>query len=121
IAAAVSKPDQASSSGGTMVLGRRVKVPATAALTCAAVAVGTSDQASATAPVTNGAAALVPPSVSRPFRAPVLLTLSPGALKPRGPMEPPRFDWPKVRPPKSQATTGITQGCRVTAVPPTVP
>ena len=40
--------------------------------------------------------------------------LSPGALKPRLPIELPRFDSFIGRPRRSQATTGITHGCHAT-------
>ena len=68
----------------------RLGIPAcvTASLIWAAVAPGNSDQSSAIAPVTKGAAALVPPNVcGLPF-VPRLVTFSPGALSPRLPIEP---------------------------------
>jgi hypothetical protein len=53
----------------------------------AAVAAGNSDQAKAIAPVTKGAATLVPPSVSGSPWAPRLVIWSPGARNPRRPIE----------------------------------
>jgi len=72
----------------------RLRVPAcvTASLIWAALAPGNSDQSSAITPVTKGAAALVPPNIcGLPF-VPRLVMFSPGALSPRLPIEPPRFD-----------------------------
>jgi len=69
-------------------------------LTAAAVAVGNSDQVSATAPVTNGVAALVPPIVNGSF-TPKLVTDSPGAPSPDRPIEAPRFEIPIGRPRRS--------------------
>ncbi len=72
----------------------RGRVPAcvTAIFTCAAVVLGNSDHSSAIAPVTKGAATLVPPNVcGLPF-VPRLVMFSPGALSPRLPIELPRFD-----------------------------
>src|SRR5215469_5363183 len=63
----------------------------TADLTAAAVAVGNSDHVSATAPVTNGVAALVPPIVSGSV-TPRLVTASPGAPSPQRPIEAPRLE-----------------------------
>ena len=81
-----------------------------ASLICAAVAAGNSDHNSAIVPVTNGTATLVPPSVSDCPSAPRLVMPSPGARKPRLPMELPRFDSFVGLPVRSQATTGRTQG-----------
>ena len=67
-------------------------------LICEAVADGNSDHNSAVAPVTKGTATLVPPRVSEGPSAPRLMMRSPGALKPRLPIEPPRFDWLIGRP-----------------------
>lgn len=78
--------------GGTIVLRWRRSDCVTANLIWAAVALGDSDQSSAMAPVTKGAAALVPPDVcGLPF-VPRLVTFSPGALNPLRPIELPRFD-----------------------------
>jgi hypothetical protein len=74
------------------VVRRVVYVWVTANLTSAAVAVGNSDHNSAIAPVTNGVAALVPPKVSGLPSAPRLVMASPGALRPRLPIELPKFD-----------------------------
>src|SRR5262249_1613719 len=108
-------------SGGTMLRGADPRPRVSASLIAAALAFGNSDHRSAAAPVTNGAAMLVPdvetsaPSGSRQ------VTPSPGAERPQRPIEAPRLDIPSTRPPRSQATTGITQGCLVTALLPTVP
>ena len=93
----------------------------TASLICAALAAGNSDHNSAIAPVTNGTATLVPPSVSGCPSAPKLVTPSPGALKPRLPIELPKFDASVGLPRGSQAPAGMTQGCRVMAELPSVP
>ena len=63
-----------------------------ASLTCAAVALGNSDHNKAMAPVTKGAAALVPAKVPGLPSVPRLVMFSPGAASPRRPMELPRFD-----------------------------
>jgi hypothetical protein len=83
---------QASSNGGTTVARRGAWECIKANLTSAAFAPGTSDHKSATAPVTKGAATLVPPSVSGFPSAPRLVMPSPGALSPRLPMELPKVD-----------------------------
>src|SRR5689334_15203079 len=89
---------EASSNGGTTV----VRLPAadrvSADLTSAAVAVGKADHNSAAAPVTNGAAKLVPLSVSVLPPGPRLVMRSPGALSPRRPIEPARLDAPRGTP-----------------------
>jgi hypothetical protein len=59
--------------------------------TGAALDAGKTDQRSATAPETNGAAALVPLSVCDWRSEPRLVILSPGALSPRLPMVLPGF------------------------------
>ena len=64
----------------------------TASLIRAALALGNCDHNKAIAPVTKGAAALVPPNVSGLPSVPRLVTFSPGAASPRLPMELPRFD-----------------------------
>src|ERR1700704_1682038 len=68
---------QASSSGGTTVR-RGAKAWVTASLICAADAAGNSEYSSAIAPVTNGAAALVPPNVRGLPSALRLVIPSPG-------------------------------------------
>ena len=73
------------------------------------------------APVTKGTATLVPPSVSDGPSVPKLVTLSPGALRPRAPIEPPRLDSLIGRACISQATTGMTHGWRVMEEVPKVP
>ena len=82
----------------------------TAALTSAALAAGNSDQRRATAPVRNGVATLVPPSLSGLPSTPRLAIASPGALRPRSPKERPKFDSRVGFPCASQAPTGMTQG-----------
>src|SRR5260221_420038 len=80
----------ASNKGGTTadLLGTLI----TANLTSAAVALGNMDCNNAMAPVTKGAAALVPPNVGGLPLTPRLVMPSPGALSPRRPMELPRFE-----------------------------
>ena len=63
-AASLRYADQASSSGGTTVVRPCLSAFAIAHLTSAALALGNSDHKSAIVPVTNGAAALVPPKVT---------------------------------------------------------
>ena len=87
-----------------------VSVRVTASLISMAVAAGNSDHKSAIVPVTKGTATLVPLSVTRWPSAARLVMLSPGALKPRLPIELPRFDSFIGRPRRSQATTGMTHG-----------
>ena len=75
----------------------RLGIPAcvTASLICGRLAPGNSDQSRAIAPVTKGAAALVPPNVcGLPF-VPEAGNVLPGALSPRLPIEFPRFDSPQ--------------------------
>jgi hypothetical protein len=98
--------------GGVKAGGSR-RVPGawvTASLICTAVAAGNSDHNSAIVPVTKGAATLVPPSVSGCPSALKLVTASPGAVKPRLPIELPRFDSFIGLPRRLQATTGMTHG-----------
>ena len=64
----------------------------TACRTSVAVALGNSDHNSAIAPVTKGAATLVPLHVSGWPSAPRLVTASPGALRPRLPIALPKFE-----------------------------
>ena len=99
-----------SSNGGTTEARLGVDGWVTASLMCAAVADGNADHSSAVAPVTNGTATLVPPSVSDCPSAPRLVTRSPGALRPRLPIELPRFESFIGLPRRSQATTGMTHG-----------
>ncbi len=75
----------------------------TANLIWAALAPGNSDQSKAMAPVTNGAAALVPEEVWGLPSVPRLTMFSPGAVTPQRPMELPRFDSAVGRPCRSQA------------------
>ena len=88
---------------------------------CAALAAGNSEHNSAIAPVTKGTATLVPLRVSEWPSVLRLVILSPGALKPRLPIELPRFDSFIGLPARLQATTGITHGWRVMAELPRVP
>jgi hypothetical protein len=74
---------------------------------------GNSDQSRAIAAVTNGAAALVPSSVRDCPSDPRLVTCWPGALRPRLPTEPLRFDPGVGLPSRSHAITGSTHGWRV--------
>src|ERR1700674_5614506 len=93
----------------------------TASLMAVAVAAGNSDQSSAMAPVTNGAAALVPPNVSDLPSGPRLVMFSPGASRPRLPIELPRLEWLVGLPCPSHPATGIGQEWRERAEPPTSP
>ena len=85
------------------------------------LASGKIDRSSASVPVTNGVAALVPPPVSDCPLLPRLVMASPGAIRPRRAIEAPRLDTASGLPAQSQATTGMTHGWRVIAEPPTVP
>src|SRR5687767_5055862 len=82
-----------SSKGGTTEVRCSVAARVMASFICAAVASGNSDHNSAIAPVTKGTAALVPRSVKDRPSGPRLMMPSPGALKPRLPVELARFDW----------------------------
>ncbi len=93
-----------------MVLRSRFADCVTANLIRAAVALGNSDQSNAIAPVTNGAAALVPLNVTGFPSGPRLTMFSPGAASPYLPMELPRFDSAVGLPCESHPTTEITQG-----------
>src|SRR5215468_6973825 len=104
-----------------MVFRLRTAACVTATLIWTALASGNSDQSSAIAPVTKGAAALVPPNVRGLPSVPRLVTLSPGALSPRLPIDPPKFDWLTGQPWRSQAATGITHQWLVMVELPTVP
>jgi hypothetical protein len=92
----------------------------TASLISEAVAAENSDHNSAIAPVTKGAAMLVPRNVSGCRTALKLVTEAPVAHIPRLPIEPPRLDSSRGLPQRSQPTTGITPECRVMAVLPRV-
>ncbi len=87
----------------------------------AAPALGNSDQSRAIAPVTKGAAALVPQNVFDCPSVPRLAMFCPGAASPLLPMEPPRFDSIKGAPRWSTAMTRITEGWPVRVELPTVP
>src|SRR5579885_2168022 len=78
-------------------------------------AFGNSDQSRARAPLMNGAATLVPRHVIVPPDEARLVISCPGAPTPCCPIERPRFEDVIGRPARSQATTGITHGCRVMA------
>src|ERR1700736_2752046 len=112
---------QALSSAGTTVGRRCAWAWATADLSWLALASTNSDHTNAIAPVTKGAATLVPPEGSAFPLALRLVTPSPGALNPRRPMELPRFDWLSGFPSRSQPATGITHGWRVITELPTTP
>jgi len=86
-----------------------------------ALALGNSDHTKAIAPVTKGAATLVPAEGVALPSVPRLVILSPGALKPQRPMEFPKLDSLNGLPLPSQAMTAMTDGCPVMAVLPTVP
>ena len=77
------------------------------------MATGNSDHNSAIAPVTKGAATLVPERVIGGPPAFKLVTASPGAARPRLPIEMPRLNYSVSLPSIVQAATGITQGWRV--------
>ncbi len=93
----------------------------TASFISTAVADGNTDHNSAIAPVTKGAAILVPPRVSGFPSAPRLVIASPGAHRPRLPTELPRLERLIGLPWRSQATTGITHGWRVIGELPMAP
>jgi hypothetical protein len=111
----------ASRSGGTTDARRRIDPWVTASLICAALAPENSDHRSAIAPVTKGAATLVPPRMRGSPSTARLVMPAPRALRPRLPIEPPRFESFVGLPRSSQATTGMTQGCRVMAELPRAP
>ena len=108
-------------SGGTTVLRPGAVELVIAILTCAVVAAGKSDQSKAMVPVTNGVAALVPVSMCDEFPAPRLTISSPGAPSPFLPIEAPMLDRFNGRPCWLYAATGMTAGCCVSVLPPTVP
>src|SRR5262249_46680261 len=87
-----SKAAVASRSGGTTEARRGAPACVMANLICAALASRNSDHNSALVPVTNGTATLVPQSVSDCPCGLKLVMPSPGALKPRLPIEPPKFE-----------------------------
>src|SRR5215467_6611452 len=99
----------------------RISARVVAVFAWATVASGNIERSSASVPVTNGVAALVPPEVNGFPSGPRLVTASPGAIRPRRAIELPRLDTASGRPARSQATTGMTQGWRVIAEPPMVP
>src|SRR5215212_393954 len=102
---------QASNKGGTIVVRLRPVAPFTTAdFTSAAGAAGKIDHNRAMAPVTKGAATLVPPAVYALPSDPRLVTPSPGAISPHFPIELPRFVNLSGLPRRSQAATGITHG-----------
>src|SRR6266481_6164783 len=109
------------SRAGTTVRRRGTWAWATANLRRLALAPGYSDHTNASAPVTKGAATLVPPEGVALPSVPRLVMPSPGALRPRRPMEFPKLDSLSGLPRPSQAITAMTHGCRVMAVLPTVP
>ena len=88
----------ASNSGGTMLFLRRPLDRVTANLISPAPVFGNSDQSSAMAPVTKGAAALVPPKACSLPSALRLAMFTPGALSPCRPIDLPRFDSPNGLP-----------------------
>lgn len=83
---------QAFSKGGTTVVRLIPDAVMSASFTEAAVAFGNIDSNNAIVPVTNGAAALVPPKVGGWPLIATLVMPSPGALSPRRPIEFPRFE-----------------------------
>ena len=82
----------ASSNGGTMLFLRRRPDCVTASLISEAPAFGNTDQSSAMAPVTKGAAALVPLKACSLPSALRLVMFTPGALRPCRPIDLPKFD-----------------------------
>jgi hypothetical protein len=82
----------ASNKGGTTVDRPSTCARVKAIFNSAAVAFGNIDFNNAMAPVTNGAAALVPPNVGDLALVPRLVMPSPGALSPRRPIEFPKFE-----------------------------
>src|SRR4051794_28123472 len=88
----------ASRRGGVTVLRRLARDVTRASLTSMAVAPGNTDHSRAAAPVTNGAATLVPDDVTDVPSGARLATPSPGAPTPRLPIERPRFDCDSGRP-----------------------
>ena len=111
----------ASMRGGTTEALRIVEDRIRASLIWAALMEGNSDHKSAIAPVTNGTATLVPPSVRGSPLVPRLVMPAPGAKSPRLPIELLKFDSFSGLPWRSHATTGMTQGWRVIAELPSVP
>ena len=81
-----------------------------ACLMSATGADGMIDHSKAAVPVTKGAAAEVPLKRRVPPPAARLCTSSPGADKPRRPIDGPKFDKLAIRPPLPQAATGSTAG-----------
>ena|SRR5215471_4303856 len=101
---------QASNTGGAMLLRDRLPAWVTVSFIRPALALGNSDQSKAIAPVTKGAAALVPPNAPGLPSVPRLVMFSPGAANPRVPMELPRFDSAVGLPCRSHPITEITHG-----------
>ena len=83
--------------------------------TSLALAAGKRDHSSAAVPVTKGAAALVPENSRKAPSGRRLRMFSPGARTPRTAMDRLTFASAPGRPAASHASTGSTQGCRVTA------
>src|SRR5215472_5153876 len=110
----------ASRRGGTTEVRRPTLVRVTASRISAGPASEKADHNNAMVPVTKGVAALVPPNVSGVPLTPRLVISFPGALRPRLPIEAPRFDWLIGLPRRSHATTGTTPGSRVMAELPSV-
>jgi hypothetical protein len=83
---------KAFSTGGTTLSRRVPSAYKTAYFKAEAVAVGNIDHNNAKVPVTNGAAALVPPKEAAWPSEPKLVMFSAGALMPQRPVERPKFD-----------------------------
>ena len=78
-------------------------LPVTACRICAALARGNNDHSSAMAPVTNGAAKLVPLSLTVAPSPPKLSIASPAALSPRRPIESHRAKRPRLAPQRTDS------------------
>lgn len=76
----------------------------------AAEAEGRSDHSNAIAPLTKGAAMLVPPEIAGSPSKRRLVTPAPGPASPRRPIDAPRFETPIGAPIASHPVTGMTQG-----------
>ena len=81
----------ASSKGGTTAARLPPDAEMIAPFTAAIGALGNKDRKRAIVPVTNGAAALVPPEAGRLLKVRLMIP-SPGALNPRRPIDFPRFE-----------------------------
>jgi len=90
-------------------------------LIAAAVARENADLSRAAVPATNGAAALVPLILEIAALEPITGTFSPGALRPRCPVDALRLELASGRPESSHAITGIVQGWLVKTEPPIIP